>query len=212
LTGETEVKEQEKKQGKTLIVNIHLTRGVVAVLIAGLSVVAFFGYLAWGQQQAEASAPQARQAPAAPAAASGGLRKYYRTADAYSPTLASTACGAGYHFASIWELLDTSNLEYAGEHPDASAIEDDMGEGPPTGGAGLPRHGWVRTGHNDDPSDKPGQANCEAWMSMNPAYYGTTAGLTPDWSSATTYKADISVWDVGVSTCNYSTGVWCVEN
>jgi hypothetical protein len=203
------MEEKKSKKERTLVINIKLTRGLVAVLIVGLLVVAFVGYLALGQRRASAS-PAA--APAAPAATSGGLRKYYRTATAYLSTEALAACATGYHFASIWELLDVSNLEYAGEHPDASAIEDDMGEGPPTGGGGLPRHGWVRTGHNDYTDPAPGQANCNSWTSNSSSYYGTTAGLTPDWLSATTYRADISVWDVGTYTCDYSTGVWCVED
>jgi hypothetical protein len=202
------MEEKKSKKERTLVINIKLTRGLVGVLIATLLAVAFVGYLALGQEKASASSPQA---PAAPAATSGGLRKYYRTATSYLPTETLTACATGYHFASIWELIDPSNLEYAGEHPDASAIEDDMGEGPPTGGP-FPRHGWVRTGHNDDVSAVPGQANCNTWASTSDTEYGTTAGLTLDWLSATSYKADISVWDVGILSCDTSYGVWCVED
>jgi hypothetical protein len=197
------MKKSEKE--RTLVININLTRGLVALLIVGLLALAFVGYLALGQKRASAS-----QA-AAPAAPSGGLRKYYRTATSYLPTEAITACATGYHFASLWELLDPSNLEYAGELPDASAIEDDMGEGPPTGGP-YPRHGWVRTGHNDDVSAVAGQANCNTWDSTSDTEYGTSAGLTLDWLSATSYKADISVWDVGILSCDTSYGVWCVED
>jgi hypothetical protein len=199
---------ENREQERTLVINITLTRGMVAALIAALLTVAFMGYLALGQKQASASPA----VPEAPAASSGGLRNYYRTADAYTPTAAINACATGYHFASLWELLDPSNLEYAGEHPDASVIEDDMGEGPPTGGGGLPRHGWVRTGHNDYAIPVPGQANCNSWTSDSASHYGTTAGLTPDWLSATTYRADISVWDVGTLTCDTPYGVWCVED
>lgn len=205
------MKEQDKKQeAKTLVININLTRGLVAVLIAALLVVAFVGYLALGQRRASAG-PAGPEAPAAPAASSSGLRKFYRTRDAYSPTVASTACGTGYHFASMWELLDPSNLEYAGEHPDAwGGPLYDMGEGPVTGADGLAIQAYVRTGYNvaPDPLGYPGQANCNGWTSDDASDHGTVAGLTHQWGTA----EDLFVWNVGVNTCNTRTGIWCVED
>ena len=205
------MKEQEKKQeAGPLVISVNLTRGLVAVLIAALLVVAFVGYLALGQKRASAS-PAMPEAPQAPAAASSGLRKFYRTATAYSPTLASTACAPGYHFASIWELLDPSNLEYAGELDDAwGGPSYDMGEGPVTGTGGYALQGYVRTGYNaaPDPVGYTGQANCNGWTSDSISDHGTVAGLTHQWGTA----EDLFVWNVGVSTCNVRTGVWCVED
>ena len=157
------MEEKKPKEERTLVINIKLTRKLVAVLIAASLVVAFVGYLALGQRKVSAS-PAAPEAPEASTASSSGLRKFYRTKDAYTPTLASTACAPGYHFASIWELLDPSNLEYAGELPDAWVGPlYDMGEGPPTGSEGWPLQAYVRTGYNADVSGVRGQANCNGW-------------------------------------------------
>lgn len=132
----------EKNERKMLVIDINLTRSVVALVIASLILVAAVGYLALGNQGASAAdLPVAAGAPAAPAASSNGLRRYYRTASTYTPSQAPTACAAGYHFASFWEILDPSNLEYANDHPDAYTLEADMGEGPPTGSGGFGRHG-----------------------------------------------------------------------
>jgi hypothetical protein len=205
---------EQKEQGKTLVINIRLTRGMAAVLIAALLVVVCVGYLALGQKEVSAG-PAVPEASEASMASSSGLRKFYRTMNSYTPTRASTACASGYHFASIWELLDPSNLEYAGEHPDAwVGIGWDMGEGPFTGsGTGAfaaGKHGWIRTGYDADAtSGVPGQANCNNWVtSQDPNDYGTTAGLSWKWGVA----EDFSVWDLGTSECKYATGVWCVED
>jgi hypothetical protein len=200
---------QQQEQRTTFVVNVNITRGTVALLIAGMLLAALLGYLAWGQQRVSAATPQVPEAPAAPAAGSGGLRKYYRTDTAFSPTLASTACGTGYHFASIWELLDPSNLEYAGERPDAwGGPLYDMGEGPPTGAGGLPLQGYVRTGYGTDASGYPGQGNCDNWTSDNENHYGTVAGVSHEWGTA----EDLFAWNIDVTPCNIRTGVWCVED
>ena len=203
------MKEQEEKQeARTLVINVNLTRGLVAVLIAALLVVAFVGYLALGQRRASASSA-VPAAPQAPAVASSGLRKFYRTATAYTPTLATTACAPGYHFASIWELLDPSNLEYAGELGDAyGGPLYDMGEGPVTGAGGLPIPGYVRTGYSADVSDVKGQANCNNWTSDDSGDRGTMAGLTHEWGSV----ESLFVWNILINTCNVRAGVWCVED
>jgi hypothetical protein len=195
------MKEQEKQEAKTLVININLTRGLVAVLIAALLVVAFVGYLVWGQEKAAASSPQA---PAAPAVSSG-LRKYYRTSDSYLPTEVLTACATGYHFASLWEILDTSNLEYDAILGD---YQDDSGYGPLTN-----RRGWVRTGYNSASTGYPGQNNCLAWSEDDGAYQGTSAELPDQWTSTTPNEIpDIGVWIVGNAQCSTAIPVWCVED
>jgi len=200
----------EQRERKILIIDIDLTRNVVVLIIAGLILAAVVGYLALGNQGAAAAdLPAAAEAPAAPAASSNGMRRYYRTLNTYTSPQALTACATGYHFASLWELLDTSNLEYNNDHPDAYTLEADMGEGPPTGGGGFGRHGWIRTGYNSSSSTGlAGQDNCNAWTSTNGSHYGTTVGLSYAWGSA----EDIFVWEASVVGCDYSTGVWCVED
>jgi hypothetical protein len=198
------MEEKKSKKERTLVINIKLTRGLVAVLIAALLAVAFVGYLALGQKQASAS-PAVPEAPAAPAATSGGLRKYYRTATSYLPTEALTACATGYHFASLWEILDTSNLEYDTILGD---YQDDSGYGPLTS-----RRGWVRTGYNSASTGYPGQNNCLAWMTNDGAYQGTSAELPDQWTSTDPNEIpDIGVWIVGNASCSTAIPVWCVED
>jgi len=201
--------EVQRGGGEGRVVHIELGRGVVALLIAGMLLVAFLGYLAWGQERVTASAPQAPEAVAVPQIQFNGLRRFYRTSTAYTPTLASTACVTGYHFASIWELLDPSNLEYAAEELDAwSGPLYDMGEGPITGADDGPIMAYARTGYNADVSGVSGKANCNNWQSDDENHYGTMVGLTHEWGSA----EDMFIWNVGVNTCNVRAGVWCVED
>ncbi|MBN1978892.1 MAG: hypothetical protein JW918_15950 [Anaerolineae bacterium] len=202
----------EKKERKMVVIDINLTRSVVALVIAGLILVAAVGYLTLGNQGAAAAdLPASAEAPAAPAASSNGLRRYYRTVNTYTPPQALTACAIGYHFASFWEIMDPSNLEYANDHPDAYTLEADMGEGPPTGSGGFGRFGWIRTGYNSSAiSGVPGQDNCSAWFSTSGSDYGTVVSLSYVWGAGTT--EDLFVWDVALAGCDYPTGVWCVED
>jgi hypothetical protein len=203
----------EHKERKMLVIDINLTRSVVTLAISGLILAAGLGFLALEARGVAASnASSVLEVPqAAPAVSSNGLRRYYRTADTYTPTFAINACATGYHFASLWEILDTSNLEYANEHIDAlTPVDYDMGEGPPVGAGGLGLVGWIRTGYNKSTTGVEGQANCDAWTSVNPAHYGTQAGLSYEWGAGTT--EDIFVWNVMVGACDYSGGVWCVED
>ena len=110
---------------KIIVIDINLTRGLAIVLAAALLLAATLGILAWGQQEAVASSPQAP-------ASSAGMRQYYLTKDLYEgdePTgtdgNGAGVCAAGYHFASLWEILDTSNLKY---NADLGLTADDSGQ------------------------------------------------------------------------------------
>jgi hypothetical protein len=186
----------EKREQGTIVVNINLTRVGAALLIGFLLMVAVAGYLAWGTEGAVASAPQA------PDASSSGMRRYYRTSDSFRPTEVFTACAAGYHFASIWEILDPSNLEYNSILGDYQA---DSGYGPLSG-----RRGWVQTGYNSSGSSGlAGQDNCQAWTSNDGGYYGTSVELEHSWVGGT---QEVGTWDVGLDTCDTRVPVWCVED
>jgi hypothetical protein len=187
-------------------ITINFSILTVTILTAVLLTAAGAGYLVWDKSTATAAGPQAAQVITA---SSQSLRRFYRSATAYYPNEAPQACGQGYHFASMWELLDPSNLDYAGEHPDAwSGPLYDLGEGPVTGGDGYPLMAYVRTGYNADTSGNPGQANCNNWTSDAAEHYGTIVGLTMEWG----VKEDLFVWDVAVNSCNIRTGVWCIED
>jgi hypothetical protein len=192
LKGETEMKKEERPE-QTIVVNINLTRCMMALLALALLTMAFLGYLAWGHEEVAASSPQA------PVAAATGMRQYYLTKAAYNgnePTGAGV-CASGYHFASLWEILDPSNLEY---NTDLGRARDDSGSGPPT------YDGWVRTGYSSNNGTTAGQANCNSWSTT--AGYGTRARMTSDWTGT----KHLHVWFVGTMGCSSTRYVWCVED
>jgi hypothetical protein len=183
---------------------IHYDRrsGLVALLTGVLLLVALLATLAWGQREAAASSPRAPLVYARdrPLAASTSMRQYYLSGPILNATYALTACANGYHMASLWEILDTSNLKY-----DASlgVFQGDSGSGPPT-----VWQGWVRTGYGSDNSSTAGVANCMAWTSTSGE--GTTAGLPANWTGG---LEDIHVWAVSTASCAGPGGrVWCVED
>jgi len=191
-----------KPSEQPLVIEIELSRRLLIGLIAAILLIAALGYLALERRTALAGPPLA------PQAGSSGLRQYYRTNLGYTPTGALQACAAGYHFASLWELVDTSNLQYAFDHPDAYLSESDQGWGPPSGTGGAGRPGWVRTGYAANVSSTPGQANCNAWTSTNAAHFGTIAGVSYNWGTT----EDIGVWYTDVRVCSFIYSVWCVED
>lgn len=184
--------DEPSKLEKTIIIDLRLTRKMTLALMAALLAIAGLGYLALGPQQAQASPDSA------PAAA--GQRMYYLTNLNYWPSEAKTACAAGYHMASLWEILDTSNLKY---NTTLGHTRDDSGQGPMSGYSG-----WVRTGFSANTGNIPGQANCNGWTSDNPGHSGTFVWLPENWTLTT----EIGVWDVGTYSCGNMISVWCIED
>jgi hypothetical protein len=133
--------------------------------------------------------------------AAAGRNSFYLTSASYSPPAALTACAPGYHMASLWEILDVSNLSYAVENP-AAQTKTDSGESAPSGW-----NGWIRTGRISSDSDVAGVGNCLAWTSTDPADYGTAVQLTSAWE---TDSGDIGTWNAGAFACNFNGPVWCV--
>ena len=109
-------------------------------------------------------------------------------------------CEPGYHFASLWEILDPSNLVY---DTALGVFEGDSGDGPPTTWPG-----WVRTGYGADVSTIVGHANCDAWNSIASEQFGTIARLPSSWLTG----AELHVWDVGIGDCSVPAHIWCVED
>jgi hypothetical protein len=189
---------------KTIVIDINLTRGLVALLMAAL-----VGYLTWGQREAAASGPQAPldRARDRPLASSAGMRGYYLTQSQYNGAEAdgtdgngAGVCASGYHFASLWEILDPSNLKY---NTDLGYTRDDSGQGPPLVGVG-----WVRTGYVSSTASTPGRGNCNVWDSSSGGEYGTSAHLPNVWEAG----QDIHVWEVSYGECMIPIRVWCVED
>lgn len=199
----------KEKDKETWVVDIHLTQGLVVILSLAVVAVIFLGYLAWGRGEAAAAAPDA---PAGIAAT--GLRQFYLTKLTFSGADADGSdgngagvCASGYHFASLWEIVDPSNLVYNGtlgwDWPELSMVSD-RGQGPPSHW-----QGWVRTGYvSSNSTGIPGNDNCDAWISNSESEYGTTAGLKGSWSTTTA----MPLWQTAVLPCIGPSPVWCVED
>ncbi len=201
-------KQATSRAGGVLVININLTRGLAALLAAGMLLATFLGYLVWGQGKVAASAPQV------PRAASTGMRQYYLTTSVYegdAPTGSdgngAGVCAAGYHFASMWELLNPSNLRY---NTSLGYTTDDSGQGPPSN-----VRGWVRTGNvSNSTNGTVGTDNCDNWTTNDPGGSGGQKGpqakFNSNWDTAGTFPG----WVVAhnISGCGNLVSVWCVED
>lgn len=136
------------------------------------------------------------------AAATGSGTKYYLTDDNVASNEALNACAAGYHMASLWEIIDPSNLTYAHDHPDAHT-KTDNGAGPPSGW-----NGRVHTGASASVADSAGSGNCAAWTSVDSGHRGTFVQLTRAWE---TPPGEIGgIWEAASLSCDLPGPVWCV--
>lgn len=180
---------------KIIIVDIKITRGLAVLIIVGLLSISLLGYTILSHEEAAASNRQTSSA------SSEVLRKYYLTKSTFKGAEAKTACANGYHFASIWEILDISNLMY---NTDLGHTRHDSGMGPPSG-----TNGWIRTGYdNQGLSTIAGYANCEGWSrnDMN----GTYACLNDNFDNI---EENIGPFVTNGASCNLiSIHVWCVED
>jgi hypothetical protein len=180
------------QQERTLVLSLDISRFLVAALLA-LAVIVVAALLVRGPAPASASGEQL-------SAVTDAMRRFYLAPAVADATLAVGACESGYHFASLWEILDTSNLVYdtaLGVVPSGA----DNGSGPPTN-----IEGWVRTGYSMNSGTNPGQANCNSWTAATGN--GSTVKLPFDWAAG----GEIHVWDAGIAACGSPSYVWCVEN
>ncbi len=132
-----------------------------------------------------------------------GNRLFFLTTSTHSAGAANGGCGPGFHLASLWELRETSALEY----DDARGfVRGDAGQGPPTA-----TYGWIRTGNDALGAfiDPPGEVNCIGASSSSIANFGTAAALQSDWSAS---PGTLSPWLVRTNTCNAPQRVWCVQD
>ena len=143
----------------------------------------------------------AGQAPR-PVAGAPAPRHFYLTPARQSGGAALTACARGFHMASVWEIIDPSNLKY---DTTKGFSQDDSGSGPPTLAGG-----WVRTGGEANETGVPGTSNCNAWTSNNPFGEGTVMALPPIWTA--TDLSVINPWFAGGEICAEPTRVWCVQD
>jgi hypothetical protein len=116
---------------------------------------------------------------------------YYLTEGVYQGDEVLEACADGYHLASVWELLDVSDLTY-NRHLGIST--PDSGYGPPAGY----HPGWLRRGDLAD--------NCEGWSSIEPETMGLVGWL--DYSDLETGNG----WVRQPIDCGDTAHVWCVSD
>lgn len=125
------------------------------------------------------------------------LRRYLLTQGTFDGSQPLSACQDGFHMASMWELAETSNLQY--DYILGFNL-DDGGTGPPTTG------GWIRTGSVDDSG-----SNCSGWSVNFSNQDGSAVFLqAPNlWDSPGVL---ISPWTVIGQQCNVGASVWCIED
>jgi hypothetical protein len=137
----------------------------------------------------------------AAAGAADSRRWFYLTTSGYNGAEAATACDSGFHMASIYEILDVSNLRY---DTGRGTAFDDSGQGPPEGTGG-----WVRTGSIPHYADQVGISNCWAWTSSDASWYGTSVLLAEEWNAPATW---LSPWKGSTWSCQTMLPVWCIED
>ena len=130
-------------------------------------------------------------------------KSFYVTETTHNGSQALTACAEGYHMASVWEILDPSNLRY---NTQLGATWPDSGFGPPTASAS---EAWIRTGGPASNSETIGLGNCNAWTSASQDDFGTLVRLDFPWDAA---GEKVSPWDVFTTTCVAPAHVWCVQD
>jgi hypothetical protein len=128
-------------------------------------------------------------------------RSFYLTPTTHNGAAALSACARGYHMASLWEILDPSNLRY---DTDLGQTLTDSGSGPPSG-----LHGWIRTGTNASASAQAGVANCSAWQSDSSTQDGSAVFPSPLWNTPGVHG---SPWGADTLACHLSPRVWCVQD
>jgi hypothetical protein len=162
--------------------------GVVLLLVSGLLM------------QAQQSTRASEKKSAAPA------RAFYLTQGTFDGSQALTACAAGYHMASLWEIHEPSNLRY---DTTLGLTEDDSGSGPPQG-----HYGWARTGRSASSSGQfPGVGNCNAWSSNASTDFGSAVVLSADWNGIANPSSPISPWQAQPFDCGTNAArVWCVQD
>ena len=192
----------KETKGEVIVINLRLSGALLALLIGLLVIQFLWSFLGLGYREAAAN-----EHPLSNTAllSLNSMRKFYITSADYSASQAVSICESGYHFASLWELLDTSNLAYA---HDLGAVwqAGDLGSGPPSE---MP--GWIRTGYeSESETGIPGRDNCSNWTTRDSDFDGTTAELRSNWTA--TGGNYFHGWEVFVVDCSQELGVWCVED
>jgi len=135
---------------------------------------------------------------------------YYLTTTGFTGDEAITACDSGYHMASLSEIQDPSNVQYAPGHKLVYAYSDQVLSNQ------FPDHtGWVRT--KADPLT--GYAfNCDVWRPISDQQSGTMMtrrSLLGENNGHSLYEeSDPAAWwqSTRTASCAQPKFVWCVED
>ena len=144
------------------------------------------------------------------AAPGDSRRAFYLTQATFTGDQAAGTgvCADGFHFASMWEIVDVSSLKWDITRGSFTA---DSGEGPIVGW-----WGWIRTGGAADNGTTVGVANCGVvfpWDSSSSEHSGTAVQLPhPSFIAWGDPATRISPWSGTASECSMALGVWCVED
>jgi hypothetical protein len=134
-------------------------------------------------------------------------KMYYLTATGFTGDEAVTACDSGFHMASISEIQDPSNLQYADRSTAAyDSLVDGQRLSPPSN-----QMGWVRTGGYPLTGFPD---NCNFWQSSSDQQRGTTMTLYSILGDANPelHASDPRWWHKVQQMCSLSEPVWCVED
>lgn len=123
-------------------------------------------------------------------------RQFYLTRTQHDGAHALSACAAGYHMASLYEIFDPSNLRYNTELGQASG---DSGLGPAL------IFGWIRGS-----SSIPPLTNCGQWTDASDMLRGNGVSLHGYFDSNPVTQ--ISPWFAFSFECNTEQRVWCVQD
>jgi hypothetical protein len=178
---------------KTITIHINLDNLGIRLLLLAILVTSLGGSIAFAQDGNSPANALTLDGPSA--------RKYYLTISGTDGDGVLTACAAGYHAATVWEILDVSNLVY----DTVLGYKHVAGDGtPPTN-----VWGWVRTGGIPSIGPGAGGGNCGVWSQFFALTYGTLIKLPGDWSAP---GSTIGVWATSFAECTNSFKVWCVED
>jgi hypothetical protein len=181
--------KRDNKPARSLALGLLLLLGAF-VLVAAASALA--------RQQ-----PDAPEAEAVVPHLASEKPHFFITSANYTGAQADTSCPAGYHMASLWEMMNPSERTYASSLAVAKT-RGDQGSGPVAGW-----WGWVRTGVDGFVGNEAGRANCAVWTSTTAGEYGTIVRLAENWTSG---AIAISPWQAQTWSCTGVAPVWCASD
>jgi len=124
-------------------------------------------------------------------------RRYYLTDTGFvSATSVPTACAAGYHLASLYELAPGNALQYNSNLGDGPAGNGDTGPPAPFNNY----LGWHASGTN------AAGDTCSGWSTNSSAQTGRAGGYTIDETTG------FPTWRSLTVDCDLTAQVWCIED